>query len=308
MENSLMSKGVFRISVLCLAYWGIFSIGCSASRQIAQSALVAQKGQEITQEGLDIYAQLLALSYQDKAWQDRIKVLTSPQGASAKLPDSPLQDLSAQINPRQEAWQSWYLLYQQWSVLSKPNYADQMQENLNQLNTRLQDLKLIPPISPSFQKITHAWFTSRQARRLPRYQNNLLSICQQYHRLWDLDKPRWEALIHRVYSDYALALSSIPAEKYNLSLLRLETNEPFADSVLVLQLYRLSQREKLMQAEKEFISRLDKLSNALAELEHVHIHLTERKTEFKDIIPVLNQIEILLTPPNHGNTTENKNR
>jgi hypothetical protein len=271
---------------------------CASTQLIELGAKASTKGTEVSQKALDIYSLLSQQSAIDKSQQDKIKVLTHPSPATMPLPDTKAQDFSKQIAARVKAYQSLLNTYRAFSLLTDSKYGDKTQEAVSALQESYNSIEKLPDlpaaVSSKLPAVSKMITQSIQAKKIKVHNQVLYSLSQLYLTLWQEDQPVWNEYIDRIYDDYASGLNTIDSKKYDTKKIAEISKEPYSDVSILILMYRLDERDKIVEQKNEIKKQLDDFGKALSELNQVHAEISKSATDVSEATKMLTSIENLL--------------
>jgi len=271
---------------------------CASTKIIELGSKATIKGTEVSEKALDIFTLLSQQANIDKSQQDKIKVLTNPDPATMRLPDTKVQDFSKEIAPRVKAYQSLLSTYKAFTLLTDSKYGDKIQESVSALQESYNLIKNLPnlptTVSTKLPGVSKIITQAIQAKKIKVHNQILFSLTQLYITLWDEDQKIWNDYIDRIYNDYAQSLNSVSSKRYNAKKISENSNEPYSDESTVILIYRLDKRDKIIKQKNEIKNQFNDFGKALKELNQVHGEISKSKTNVTDVINMLSSIENLL--------------
>lgn len=271
---------------------------CGSTKIIELGGKASTKGTEVSQKALDIFVLLSQQAEIDKSQQDKVKVLTHPSPDQMSLPDTKIQDFSAQLSLRVKAYQSLLNTYKVFTLLTDSKYADKTQEAVSALDESYHAIEKFPDlpsaVSEKLPEVSKMISQNIQAKKIKAHNQILFSLTQLYIKLWDEDQKLWNDYLDRVYDDYATGLNTVESKKYDAKKISEFSKLPYSDETIVILMYRLEQRDEIIKQKNEIKKQLNDFGKALKELNKVHAEISKSKTDISDVIKQLNAIENLL--------------
>ncbi len=274
---------------------------CHSSKLLELGSATAHKGIEVSQQALHLYDMLDQQAEIDKQQQDEIKILTNPDPAKMKLPDTKREDFSAQLAPRIKAYSNMLKAYKAFALLSDKTHQQQSENAMTALRNAYSDLDKLPnlpqPISQKLPNLTGLLQQSIHAGKVKKHHQILHSLTDLLVELWESDLSTWEEYLDRIYNDYADAISAIGADKYAVKKISDAAASPYAEDAVLIQLYRLKLRKSITAQKNNLKNQLKQFGKTLLELNLAHAELSKLKTNITLIEQSLYTLEQLLKQP-----------
>ncbi|MCA0229177.1 MAG: hypothetical protein LCH91_01855 [Bacteroidetes bacterium] len=271
---------------------------CASSKIVELGGKASTKGAEVSQKGVDIYTTLANQTGIDKSQQDKVKVLTNPNPAGMALPDTKAQDFSKQIEPRIKAYKSLMNVYKKFALLTDSKFSDKTQEAVSALQDSYNAIEKLPDlpdvVKSKLPEVSKMISQSVQAKKVRVHNQILYNLSQLYLTLWNADLPSWDSYIERVYDDYANSLNTVDPKRYDAKKISQDNKEPFSDDATVILMYRLRNRDEIMNQKNQLKKELGDFEKALEELTKMHSEIAKEKADLTDITSSINKIEELL--------------
>lgn len=301
LQPKLKMRNLLKFSFLLLL------VSCVSPKIIELGGKASTKGQEVSQNGIDILKVLSQQAAIDKSQQDKITVLTDPDPARMPLPDTKVKnDFPKALDERMSAYQSLLNTYKAFSLLTDSKYSDKTQEATIASQDSYNAISILPDIpatvSALLPKVAKTISQHIQARKIKKHNEILFALSEVYAKLWEEDKKTWNAYIDRVYDDYITGLNGVKSSRYDAKKISENDKEPFSDTPTVILMYRLNKRDELNKEKNKLKKSLNDFGKVLNELNKAHAEISKSKTEILDAIKTMNTIENLLKEMENART------
>lgn len=285
-------------TLISLLFFLLLLTSCTSSRMISLGGKASSTGTEVAQKALDLYGLLSKQADLDKSQQDKLKVLTHPDPASMKLPDTKVNDFSAQLEPRINAYQSLLATYRAFTLLTDDKLGDRTREALSALQSSYNAVAKLPDlpasVSSRLPEVAGLFTRAIQAKKIKAHNQALFELTQLYLALWKEDQKLWNDYLDRIYDDFATGLNTVDSKRYDAGKIDALTKTPYSDPSTIILMYRLDKRDEIIQQKNEIKSQLELFAKALEALNQTHAEIAIDKSSIPDIVDTLNTIDNLL--------------
>jgi hypothetical protein len=254
---------------------------------------VAMKGKDVSSSALSVYDELAKQADIDRAQQDYIKVVTSPDPERGRLPDTQSRPFARQLEPRIAAYRALLDAYSKYQTLSGKDFGKQTETAAGSLLTGMKSLSGVPDLPSAvttlLPKVAGMIMEAQRAKDIRKYNRALVELSTAYQSLWDRDLPIWKQYLERIYGDYADGFKSVDVTRFDRAALAGAVKDPFTVEIK-MGLYKLQMRNDAFRQRDALIGRLDQVSESFRQLESGQAELMKAKPNVADALAELDQI------------------
>lgn len=272
--------------------------GCFTPKNVRTlGSAVAIKGKDVSSTALSAYSELAKQPDIDKAQQDFVKVVTSPNPTSANLPNTESKPFTKQLQPRIAAYKALLNTYSTFQILTDKDYGAQATTASSSLLSSFNALKSVPDLPDSvttaLPSLTGIITEAQRAKDIRKHNRALTQLSKAYGLLWQDDLPVWQDYLNRIYQDYAQGLSTLDAQRFNETSLAAFLKEPFSKDINV-GLYKIQRRNAAYAERDAILDKLRRVNQAFTQLESAHAELAKAQPNLIDALAALDSIDGIL--------------
>jgi len=248
----------------------------------------------LTNSVINMYDNIDLIGKKDKEEQDKIALLVNP-APNGLLPNTKPELFTAQLEPKLKAYRALAKVYDNFNLLTDSKYSDKTKETTESLQSALSSIQQIPSlpkeVSGLLPSITQGITKTIQAKKVKTHNQIILPITQAFFELWKKDAGLWKEVMAMYTNSEVESFGSIlPATFDADKISRLMAEEPYKDPNILISLYKIKYRNKLISIQMEFNKQIDNITSAFSKLVDSHTELSKDKPNTSDLTSLLGDI------------------